>query len=36
MPSDNGFITRINEARHALGVGDLAQAIALIDRALAN
>jgi hypothetical protein len=33
-PSDSPFIARIREARHALGSGDRAQAIRLIDGAL--
>jgi hypothetical protein len=35
VPSDSRFIGRIGDARRALGVGDRAQAIALIDQALA-
>lgn len=36
QPSPSRFVSRISEARHALGDGDSARAIALIDRALSN
>jgi hypothetical protein len=35
-PSDSKFIARIQDARHALGGGDLVQALQLIDLALAS
>jgi len=36
MPSDSGFVSRISDARHALGNGNSAHAIELIDLALAS
>ena len=36
VPADSRFIARIGEARRALGHGDAARAVALIDLALAN
>jgi len=36
VPVDSGFISQISDARHALGNGDSAHAIALIDLALAG
>ena len=36
MPSRSRFIAQIGEARRALGSGDRAQAMAMIDQALAN
>jgi hypothetical protein len=35
-PSDNPFVARIRDARHAVGRGDSAGAIRLIDLALAG
>ena len=36
VPSDSFFIARIGDARRALGLGDRAQALAMIDQALAH